>query len=53
MLVDGDDSLLGTQVMKLFNAVYQKNKAAVVYSRYLVLSGNDRGGIGGSSRLIP
>ena len=53
MLVDGDDALLGTQVFALFNAVYQKNRAALVYSRYLVVSGNDRAGIGGSSREIP
>lgn len=50
MLLDGDDAFLGRQVMALFNAVYQKNKAAVVYSRYFVVSHNDRGGIGGSSR---
>jgi len=53
MLVDGDDALLGTQVFALFNAVYQKNRAALVYSRYLIVSGNDRAGIGGSSREIP
>lgn len=53
MLVDGDDSLLGRQAMSLFNAVYQKNKAGLVYSRYLLISNNDRAGLGGSSRQIP
>jgi hypothetical protein len=53
MLLDGDDAFLGRQVMALFNAVYQKNRAAIVYSRYFVVSNNDRGGIGGSSREIP
>lgn len=53
MLLDGDDSLLGAQVMALFNAVYQDNMAGLVYSRYLVISSNDRAGIGGSSRQIP
>jgi hypothetical protein len=50
MLLDGDDSLLGTQVMGLFNAVYQKNRAGLVYSRYIVITSNDKAGIGGSSR---
>lgn len=50
MLLDGDDALLGRQVMGLFNAVYQKHKAGLVYSRYIVISNNDRAGIGGSSR---
>ena len=49
MLLDGDDAFIGRQVMSLFNAVYQKNRAALVYSRYLVISTNDRAGIGGSS----
>ena len=38
MLLDGDDSFVGVQVMSLFNAVYQKNKAKIVYSRYMVIS---------------
>ena len=50
MLIVGDDSLIGTQVMSLFNAVYQKTQAALVYSRYIVITSNDRGGFGGSSR---
>lgn len=50
MLLDGDDSFLGRQVMSLFNAVYQKNRAGLVYSRYLLISGNKMAGIGGSSR---
>ena len=53
MLLDGDDSFLGRQVMSLFNAVYQKNKAGLVYSRYIVITGNNHAGIGGSSRAIP
>lgn len=53
MLLDGDDSFLGRQVMSLFNAVYQKNKAGLVYSTYFVITGNNNAGIGGSSREIP
>lgn len=50
MLLDGDDSFLGRQVMSLFNAVYQQNKAGLVYSTYFVITSNCRGGTGGSSR---
>jgi hypothetical protein len=53
MILDGDDSLLGREVMSLFNAVYQKNKAGLVYSRYILVYDNSRAGIGGSSREIP
>lgn len=50
MLLDGDDAFLGRQVMSLFNAVYQNKKAALVYSRYLVIYENSKAGVGGSSR---
>ncbi len=50
MLLDGDDAFLGRQVMSLFNAVYQINRAGLVYSRYIVVLGNERAGVGGSSR---
>lgn len=53
MMLDGDDSLLGRQVMSTFNAVYQKHRAGLVYSKYFSISGNRWGGIGGSSRQIP
>jgi len=53
MLLDGDDSFLGRQVMSLFNAVYQKDKLGLVYSRYFVITNNNRAGTGGSSREIP
>lgn len=53
MLLDGDDSFLGTQVMTTFNAVYQKNKAGFVYSQYVTISNNKYVGYGGSSMSIP
>ena len=53
MLLDGDDSFLGTQVISLFNAVYQIHQAGFVYSKYLTVSANRRFGMGGSSRKIP
>ena len=49
MLLDGDDSFLGTQVISTFNAVYQKNKAGLVYSQYITISNNKWSGYGGSS----
>lgn len=36
LVVDGDDFLLGRQVLKLFNANFQKKDAWFVYSNYIV-----------------
>lgn len=35
MIIDGDDQLVGKQVFKLFNAVFQKEKAWFVYSNFI------------------
>ena len=35
LILDGDDQLLGTQVLKILNAVYQKGKYYMVYSNHL------------------
>lgn len=32
---DGDDNLIGRQVFKLLNAIYQKRKASFVYLNFL------------------
>jgi hypothetical protein len=53
MLLDGDDSFIGRQVMATFNAAYQKNKAGLVYSQYVTISNNKWAGHGGSSMPIP
>ena len=37
ILLDGDDSLIGTQVLALLNAVYQKKNPTLVYSTYLAI----------------
>lgn len=34
-IVDGDDELVGTQVFKLYNALYQKYKLYVLYSNFI------------------
>jgi hypothetical protein len=38
--VDGDDELIGRQVLKLFNAVFQQKNAWFVYSNFLTIRGN-------------
>jgi hypothetical protein len=49
MLLDGDGSFLGRQVLSTFNAAYQKNQVGLVYSQYLNIYGNQQTGFGGSS----
>ena len=36
MIVDGDDELIGRQVLKVFNAAFQKEKAWFVYSNFII-----------------
>jgi len=38
LVVDGDDQLLGRQVLKVFNANFQKNDAWFVYSNYVTVT---------------
>ncbi len=37
LVVDGDDMLIGRQVLSLLNAYYQKNKPALVYTQFLFI----------------
>lgn len=39
MVVDGDDELIGRQVLKLLNVIYQKTGAWVVYSNFITEEG--------------
>jgi hypothetical protein len=48
LIVDGDDELLGRQVLKLFNSIFQSKKAWFVYTNFL----NINGGVG-YSRAYP
>lgn len=34
-IIDGDDEIIGTQVFKLFNALYQEQKMYVLYSNFI------------------
>lgn len=35
VMLDGDDSFIGTNVLSLMNAVYQKERVAMVWSNFL------------------
>jgi len=48
MVVDGDDELLGRQVFRLFNAIFQEKQVWFMYTNYL-----PNGGYVGYSRPIP
>jgi hypothetical protein len=48
LIVDGDDELLGRQVLKLFNSVFQEKKLWFVYSNFLSMTGSV-----GFSRAFP
>lgn len=43
MIVDGDDELIGRQVLKLFNSVFQKTGAWFVYSNFIMHEGKSIG----------
>lgn len=44
MVVDGDDALVGTQVFKLYNSLFQKYDVWYIYSNYLTVNGPYIGG---------
>jgi hypothetical protein len=39
MIIDGDDKLLGKQVFKLYNALFQKNNYWLVYTNFITMTG--------------
>lgn len=39
MVVDGDDELVGRQVLKLFNSIFQQEKMWFVYSNFINFPG--------------
>ena len=43
MIVDGDDELVGRQVLKLFNSMFQKTGAWFVYSNFIMNQGTSVG----------
>ena len=40
IVLDGDDELLGKQVLKLFNSVFQKDKIWLMYANFMTSSGS-------------
>jgi hypothetical protein len=40
VFLDGDDALIGRQVFSLLNAVYQKEKVALTYGKFLLVRKN-------------
>lgn len=40
MIVDGDDELLGKQVFKFFNAVFQSKKLWLAYTNFITSRGS-------------
>lgn len=48
MVIDGDDELIGRQVFKVFNAVFQQSGAWFVYSNFLTANNYV-----GFSRIVP
>lgn len=49
LVVDGDDELIGRQVLRLYNAVFQGEGSWFVYSNFLTSAGT----VGYSRRLKP
>jgi hypothetical protein len=49
-IVDGDDELIGRQVFKLFNAIYQKGNLSSVYTNYITNTYSDYNSFIGMSR---
>lgn len=45
-MIDGDDSLIGTNVLSLLNAVYQKEKPALLWSNFLIVYHNNQINLG-------
>lgn len=48
MVIDGDDELIGRQVLKLFNAIFQERQVWFIYTNYM-----DSNGEIGYSRPYP
>lgn len=48
IVVDGDDELIGRQVFKLYNSIFQKQGVWFVYSNFLTINNYV-----GYSRFIP
>ncbi len=52
LIVEGDDALIGTNVLKLYNAIYQKEKCAMIYSSYLDVIDNTEVELGVAHQVL-
>ena len=46
VMLDGDDSFIGTNVLSLLNAVYQKEKIALMWNNFIEIEFNTIGVLG-------
>ena len=51
VMLDGDDSFIGTNVLSLLNALYQKKKVALLWNNFLQINENSRAMMGFSRDL--
>ena len=51
-MLDGDDSFIGTNVLSLVNAVYQKYRVALMWTNFVSIHGNSRTNPGFSSDYL-
>lgn len=40
VMLDGDDSFIGTNVLAMLNAVYQKEKIAIMWANFIIITAN-------------
>lgn len=52
-MLDGDDSLIGKNTLSLINALYQKEKAALIWSNFIVVYANMQVSMGFSRAYSP
>jgi hypothetical protein len=45
-MLDGDDSFIGRNVLLMLNAVYQKEKIALMWNNFLMINSNSHAGMG-------
>lgn len=50
-LIDGDDSLNGRLVLKLYNTLYHRKRLGVMYSNFLKITENSRTEFGFGSQV--
>jgi hypothetical protein len=52
LIIEGDDALIGTNVLNLYNAIYQRDKCAMIYSSYLEIFENSKVDLGVGHQIM-